>query len=84
MHSSRKHIIDHVSRLQGQLSAIQEELSKAEPDCEKAAKTLLSASRSFAGLRESFVDTFLREKILKGAKSHNEHVLQSLTALIKG
>lgn len=84
MKPSRKHIIDHVSRLEGQLASIKRELSKDKPDCTAASKTLLSSARSFAGLRESFVETFLREHIIADKEIKDTKMYSALLALIKG
>lgn len=54
----------HISRLEGQLASVKKELSREHPDCEKSARTLKAASRSFAALRMSFVTCFLERKYL--------------------
>lgn len=85
MELERKKIIDHISRLEGQLASIKEELSQSsEPDCLKASKTLLSASRSFAGLREQFVETFLMAHFIQKKQIKDEALFTQLLTLIKG
>jgi DNA-binding FrmR family transcriptional regulator len=80
----KEQIINHVSRLEGQLASIKEELSKEKPDCLKASKTLLSSARSFAGLREKFVETFLLEHVIEESKMKNRGMFDQLLTLIKG
>lgn len=78
-------MVSHITRLQGQLEAVRRELEKDQPDCEQASKTLHSASRSFAGLREEFVESFLREHFLDMKKaSKDEASFSNLLTLIKG
>lgn len=78
-------MISHITRLQGQLEAVRRELEKETPDCEQASKTLLSASRSFAGLREEFVESFLRMHFVDEKKiSREEESFSNLLTLIKG
>lgn len=84
MTPDRKKIVDHISRLEGQLASIKEELKQTEPDCLKASKTLLSASRSFAGLREQFVETFMLTHFIDSKKTKDETLFAQLVALIKG
>jgi DNA-binding FrmR family transcriptional regulator len=84
MTPSRKKIIDHISRLEGQLASIKTELTKTEPDCAKASATLLSASRSFAGLRELFVESFLMTHFIPSGKKKDETLLAALLSVIKG
>ena len=84
MKPTRKQIIDHVSRLEGQLASIKKELSKEKPDCIAASKTLLSSARSFAGLREKFVETFLLEHIIDERQIKDKKMFAQLLTLIKG
>jgi DNA-binding FrmR family transcriptional regulator len=83
MNTERKMIIDHISRLEGQLASVKAELAVEEPDCEKASQTLHSAARSFAGLREQFVETFLLTHFIDQKKIVNEKLFTQLIALIK-
>lgn len=83
MNQERKKLIDHISRLEGQLAAVKQEMQKEEPDCEKASKTLQSASRSFAGLREHFVGTFLLKYFIDEKKIKNKTLFTQLIMLIK-
>lgn len=78
-------MVNHISRLEGQLAAVKAELAKPDPDCEKASKTLLSASRSFAGLREQFVESFLTTHFVDARKrAAHESSFTTLLMLIKG
>ncbi len=61
-HQDYKPLIDHISRLEGQLASIKRELQVASPDCLKAGATLRAASRSFASLKYAFVSCFLEKK----------------------
>ncbi|MCA9360736.1 metal-sensing transcriptional repressor [Candidatus Nomurabacteria bacterium] len=83
MEIDRKQIVNHISRLEGQLSSVKAELMLEKPDCEKASKTLQSASRSFAGLREQFVETFLTTHFIDKSKIKDRTMFESLIALIK-
>ncbi len=83
MQEDRKKIIDHISRLEGQLASVKSELSLDNPDCEKASQTLQSAARSFAGLREQFVETFLLTHFINSKKIKNQRLFNQLIALIK-
>lgn len=80
----RKEIINHISRLEGQLASVKAELLVDEPDCAKASKTLLSASRSFAGLREQFVESFLLSHFVDAKKIEDKVLFEQLLTLIKG
>lgn len=84
MATQRKQIIDHISRLEGQLASVKAELEKDEPDCLRASRTLLSASRSFAGLREDFVESFLLKYFVSSVRTEDQEKFQQLLALIKG
>ncbi len=80
---NHKDIVDHISRLEGQMASVKAELAKNAPDCERASKTLLSASRSFAALREKFVTCFLTEYFVD-AKAQKQKTFTTLLTLIKG
>ncbi len=78
-------MVRHISRLEGQLASVKAELMRETPDCEKASKTLLSASRSFAGLREQFVESFLTTHFIDLKKtSKDSGAFENLLTLIKG
>ena len=82
---TRTSMVSHIARLEGQLAAVKAELQKEVPDCEKASKTLLSASRSFAGLREQFVESFLVTHFVDTAKiKKHASAFPELLTLIKG
>lgn len=83
MTTDRKKVIDHISRLEGQLASVKAELLSDVPDCEKASQTLRSAARSFAGLREQFVETFLLSHFIDSKKIKNQKLFNQLIALIK-
>ncbi|NBS67552.1 hypothetical protein EBT31_01375 [bacterium] len=59
-----KNLIDHISRLEGQLASIKKELREENPDCTKASATLKAASRSFGSLKQAFITCFLAKKFL--------------------
>ncbi len=84
MTTEQKKLIDHISRLEGQLASVKAELKQAQPDCRKASQTLLSASRSFAGLRELFVTAFLRTHFIGTKKRLDEQMFKQLLTLSKG
>ncbi len=83
MTPERKSIIDHISRLEGQLASVKAELQQETPDCIAAGKTLQSASRSFAGLREQFVETFLLTHIIRRKDIKDHALFDQLISLIK-
>ena len=78
----RKNIINHIKRLEGQLASVRSELSAEAPDCEKASATMLSASRSFAGLRQKFVELFLQKYFIDTVKDKN--MFDKLLSIIRG
>jgi DNA-binding FrmR family transcriptional regulator len=84
MHDNKKQIIDHLSRLEGQLASVKNEISKDKVDCIKASTTLLSASRSFAGLRQKFTESFLMKHFVPNIDKKDQELFEKLTALIKG
>jgi DNA-binding FrmR family transcriptional regulator len=84
MHKEHKAIVDHISRLEGQLAAVKKELLLPEPDCVRASDTLLSASRSFAGLRQKFTEAFLLRHFVSPTTSKEKEMFTKLIALIKG
>lgn len=84
MENNKQAIINHISRLEGQLAAVKSILLEDEPDCIKASKTLLSASRSFAGLREKFVDAFLQKYFVEVKGQKQAAMFSELLTLIKG
>jgi len=84
MDENKKKIINHISRLEGQLASVKKQLLEKEPDCAVASKTLLSASRSFAGLRENFVEAFLRRHFVSVRSEKDKATFNELLTLIKG
>jgi len=84
MEENKKNIVNHISRLEGQLASVKKEMQKSEPDCVKASKTLLSASRSFAGLRENFVESFLLKYFVTTKNVRDREIFNQLLTLIKG
>lgn len=85
MNITCKDMVNHIIRLQGQLESVRRELEKEKPDCESASKTLHSASRSFAGLREEFVESFLKEHFVDTKKlARDTESFTNLLTLIKG
>jgi DNA-binding FrmR family transcriptional regulator len=84
MNHTQKKIIDHISRLEGQLASVKAELAKEKVDCLKASTTLLSASRSFAGLRQTFTESFLMKHFVPTVTKKDQDMFDKLTALIKG
>jgi DNA-binding FrmR family transcriptional regulator len=84
MSDTKKKIIDHISRLEGQLASVKTELQKESVDCNKASTTLLSASRSFAGLRQKFTEAFLMKHFVPTVAKDDQELFDKLTALIKG
>jgi len=84
MKDEQKRIIDHISRLQGQLASVKNELQQESVNCAKASTTLLSASRSFAGLRQKFTEAFLLKHFAPHVAKDDQELFNKLTALIKG
>jgi DNA-binding FrmR family transcriptional regulator len=83
MKTDRKELINHISRLEGQLASVKAALSVDQPDCVTASKTLHSAARSFAGLREQFIETFLYAHFIDKEKMKDEKLFTQLLTLIK-
>jgi DNA-binding FrmR family transcriptional regulator len=71
------HLVNHISRLEGQLASIKKDLLKRPVDCTKAATTLRAASRSFSSLRQAFITCFLSRELTR-AKSSELDTLLSL------
>lgn len=84
MTTEQKKMVDHISRLEGQLASVKTELMGDDPDCLNASRTLLSASRSFAGLRELFVESFLLTHFIDEKKMKDKPMFEQLLSLIKG
>lgn len=84
MTPTQKKMIDHISRLEGQLASVKTALMEDQPDCLTASRTLLSASRSFAGLREQFVESFLLTHFIDEQKMKDRPMFEQLITLIKG
>lgn len=82
MSSEFKPLIDHISRLEGQLSSIKKELQKEVPDCVRAGTTLRAASRSFSSLKYAFVACFLEKKFLTEKQAASAHVSTEYRALL--
>ncbi len=83
MKNKRTALIHHISRLEGQLASVKKELTNDTPDCEKAARTLKAASRSFSTLRMAFVTCFLETKYIskkQGADKTYDALLQVINS----
>lgn len=80
--SGYKPLIDHISRLEGQLASIKKELQSDSPDCLKAGTTLRAASRSFASLKHAFVSCFLEKKFFSGKRASALHESPEYAALL--
>lgn len=81
--TSTQALINHISRLEGQLASVKTELMKTDPDCVKASNTLSAASRSFASLRHAFVRCFLEKKFIKHTKALDGEEYASLLSVVK-
>lgn len=66
MKHTQTSLTHHISRLEGQLESIKRALAAKDPDCERMARTLKAASRSFSTLRMSFIACFLDKKYARG------------------
>jgi len=84
MTNNKTQLINHISRLEGQLASVKNELQQENPDCVKASTTLLSASRSFAGLRQTFTESFLVKHFVPQVKESDKEMFDKLIAIIKG
>ncbi len=84
MTNDTKEIVDHISRLEGQLASVKKELMEHDVDCLRASTTLLSAARSFAGLRQKFTEAFLRKHFVGKVAARDTEKFEKLVALIKG
>ncbi len=84
--SSHKPLIDHLSRLEGQLASIKKELQSGDPDCVRMGTTLRAASRSFGSFKYAFVRCFLATKILtpkQAASASSSDTYQALLDLLR-
>jgi len=79
-----KKLIDHISRLEGQLASVKRELQGDEINCSKTAKTILAASRSFATLKMNFIATFLESKFKIRELTKDQEMVDDLLSVIKG
>ncbi|MDQ5952680.1 MAG: hypothetical protein QG626_809 [Patescibacteria group bacterium] len=82
-----KAVIQHISRLEGQLASVKQSLQTEHPDCDTTAKTLHAASRSFASLREAFVSCVLEHKFVDAktiTTAKNAKEFTSLLSIIRG
>ncbi|MBP7134362.1 hypothetical protein KBA73_04055 [Patescibacteria group bacterium] len=77
-----KPLIDHISRLEGQLASVKKELQLESPDCLKAGTTLRAASRSFASLKYAFVTCFLEQKFFSRKQASSLHKSPEYMALL--
>lgn len=77
-----KPLINHISRLEGQLASIKKELQSTSPDCVKAGTTLRAASRSFSSLKHAFVSCFLEKKFFSGKQATTLHESPEYSALL--
>jgi len=84
MNSDTKELVNHISRLEGQLASVKSELIKHDVDCLRASTTLLSAARSFAGLRQKFTEAFLRKHFVGNVATRDTEKFEKLIALIRG
>ncbi len=84
--SPYKPLIDHLSRLEGQLASIKKELQSANPDCVRTSTTLRAASRSFASLKYAFVHCFLSKEVFtpkQAMETKASKTYQSLLDLLR-
>ncbi len=77
-----KHLIDHISRLEGQLASIKRELQSDSPDCVKSGATLRAASRSFSSLKHAFVACFLEKTFFSPKQVSSAHDSPEYSALL--
>jgi len=81
---AKKEIINHISRLEGQLASIKKELFIEEPNCTKASTTMLSAARSFATLRQRFIESFLLKHFITSIPEKDQAMFTTLLSITKG
>ena len=78
-----KKIIDHISRLEGQLRSLRNQLEK-EKSCEKLVPLALSATKSFDSLRAKMLENFVQNQLLESDPSVKKwENFQQLLKLIK-
>ncbi|CAN5758630.1 hypothetical protein BH11PAT2_BH11PAT2_02580 [soil metagenome] len=78
---STKELVVHVARIEGQLSAVRAALES--DDCNKAARTLLAASRSLSSLRAACITEFITKKVYRNASVKDTQLLADVRSLIK-
>ena len=84
MNEDKQQIINHIKRLEGQLASVRTQLESEHVDCVRASTTLLSAARSFAGLREVFIELFLLKYFVPEVACKDQDKFNKLLSLIKG
>lgn len=74
-----KKLLDHISRLQGQLTRLQKDI-EAGDSCENVIRLALSSSKSFDTLRAKIVESYI-ESLLLESKRPSPKTLQQLTTV---
>lgn len=74
------HLVNHISRLEGQLASIKKDLSQRHVDCTKAATTLRAASRSFSSLRQAFITCFVSQQLTPSKSAELDTLLSLINA----
>lgn len=78
------HLINHISRLQGQINRLQQDIDNGA-SCESVVQLALSASKSFDALRSKIIENYIEHSLLKTKRPSSKTLkeLQSLYTLIK-
>ena len=76
-----KSVLDHISRLEGQLARLKRDIEKNEC-AETVTRLALSATRSFDTLRAKIVEGYIETRLLKN-KSTSPKILKDLDSLYK-
>lgn len=74
-----KKLLDHISRLQGQLTRLQKDIESGD-SCENVIRLALSSSKSFDTLRAKIVEGYI-ESLLLESKRPSPKTLQQLTTV---
>jgi len=77
---SKKALIAHVARVEGQLAAVRAALMA--DDCSKASRTLMAASRSLSSVRAACASEFISNRVYRGARVSDKKLLEDVRSLM--
>ncbi len=77
-------LVNHLSRIQGQLTALKGYITDKK-DCQKVAALTLSAEKSFESLKMKLIESFIKSEFLKkdALTAREQKKLNDLLKLVK-